>query len=49
MIVVEEGYYFNGVYMICLGVVRMSYKYYNGYCMIGYLINGYVFGFEEIW
>jgi Fe-S-cluster-containing dehydrogenase component/CRP-like cAMP-binding protein len=47
-IIVREGEYSNGIYMISAGFCRVSQKYGNGERTLNYIGAGGVFGYEEI-
>jgi Fe-S-cluster-containing dehydrogenase component/CRP-like cAMP-binding protein len=47
-IIVKEGEYSNGIYMIRAGFCRVSQKYGNGERTLNYIGAGSVFGYEEI-
>jgi Fe-S-cluster-containing dehydrogenase component/CRP-like cAMP-binding protein len=47
-IIVREGEYNNGIYMISAGFCRVSQKYGNGERTLNYIGAGAVFGYEEI-
>jgi len=47
-IIVREGEYSNGIYMISAGFCRVSQKYGNGERTLNYIGAGSVFGYEEI-
>jgi Fe-S-cluster-containing dehydrogenase component/CRP-like cAMP-binding protein len=47
-VIVREGEYSNGIYMISAGFCRVSQKYGNGERTLNYIGAGSVFGYEEI-
>lgn len=47
-VIVREGEYSNGIYMISSGFCRVSQKYGNGERTLNYIGAGSVFGYEEI-
>ena len=47
-VIVREGEYSNGVYLISAGFCRVSQKYGNGERTLNYIGAGSVFGYEEI-
>ena len=47
-VIVREGEYCNGIYMIRAGFCRVSQKYGNGERTLNYIGAGSVFGYEEI-
>lgn len=47
-LIVKEGEYSNGIYMIRAGFCRISQKYGSGERTLNYIGAGSVFGFEEI-
>ena len=47
-VIVKEGEYSNGIYMISSGFCRVSQKYGNGERTLNYIGAGSVFGYEEI-
>ena len=47
-VIVREGEYNNGIYMISAGFCRVSQKYGNGERTLNYIGAGSVFGYEEI-
>ena len=47
-VIVREGEYSNGIYMIRAGFCRVSQKYGNGERTLNYIGAGSVFGYEEI-
>ena len=47
-LIVREGEYSNGIYMISAGFCRVSQKYGNGERTLNYIGAGSVFGYEEI-
>ncbi len=47
-VIVREGEYSNGIYMIIAGFCRVSQKYGNGERTLNYIGAGSVFGYEEI-
>lgn len=47
-LIVKEGEYSNGIYMIRAGFCRVSQKYGNGERTLNYIGAGSVFGYEEI-
>ena len=47
-IIVREGEYSNGIYLISSGFCRVSRKYGNGERTLNYIGAGSVFGYEEI-
>ena len=47
-VIVREGEYSNGIYLISAGFCRVSQKYGNGERTLNYIGAGSVFGYEEI-
>lgn len=47
-VIVREGEYSNGIYMLSAGFCRVSQKYGNGERTLNYIGAGSVFGYEEI-
>ncbi len=47
-VIVREGEYSNGIYMISAGFCRVSQKYGNGERTLNYIGAGSAFGYEEI-
>jgi Fe-S-cluster-containing dehydrogenase component/CRP-like cAMP-binding protein len=47
-VIVREGEYSNGIYMISAGFCRVSQRYGNGERTLNYIGAGSVFGYEEI-
>ena len=47
-IIISEGDYPDGIYLVRSGFVRVSHKFNNGHLTKNYLGKGSVFGFEEL-